>query len=1316
MPAVFPLVDRNHHISTASKHVLDNAHPATWLLDSREGPNDFGYDFEVQIAPNNQVQGTFRLQLKGTQSPTISADGSTLSIGLKVRTLNLYAQSADEVMLVVVVVAFQDNGKADHANSKIYWTWISDEIERLRGNRYAVDAGGEQEEVTLKLPVTQVLTPDVDVISYLQQRLRVARAVEDLTALAVQTSLPTNSQVEPLEQLLINVRNHPELLSTSFEGELELPRDGIGKEIAEGLTYVRAGRTILAEGVVRRIDRAKLAGSVSLTAGLLSLEGKIAMQRRQRARSLSLFEQAYSTHPIETHLLPVVELRFLEAIDRDDKPAIDAAATSLRNVQSDNGLSLLVRVYTAAGDHTAAQEVINRITTEVKRVQAELVLWSGQRKWPEVRCAAEAALASSLASNPHDLVALQLIAARAAWQEAMASSPRAGEIVDMLPLTGLPGLDMDAAAVAWGHALACLHQLQELGWPVNVELLAPIAVAVASALGHHDEALSLLREAADARPEYLELQENVELLAIGAGNTSIALEVNLRQPEGPAVLVRRACTSFQGKDYASCLAAALKVLATLPNPVPQTPMALAVGSAAAAKLSRIRDRDALRAALQAEPSYREFVFLADFAAASLKVGDSSLEPLDILRTGVAECPTSKSLVANLFSNLPVDEPDAARQAIDLARRLRQDMALSAADQIRLINAHFALEQWQSAELEARAALSQFGSSNTLHAMLAIALEMQGRTGVAVVALERALELGSSRISTLRNYLGICLRLGRLKEARATLERLLAVEGDREERIELLRLNALLLVQLGFVDDAMGVVKEVGSLVNVEIEVEEGMYLILFAGLMLVHPHLDKEDLRAFDERVVNFERTWPQSRIFRRVTAPALGPQGLDGLHDMLDAVMGGDSRSRMREYAERERGIATGEMLVPFVMRPSFALHYIGDAFTLWQAAKRSKPEDVQLHLSMHRPDEVRSNHVMQDVPLLDLTALLVLHDLELFPVLFRLFKRIAIPRRTISYISQFSRGWLVSVAASAKATALLEVINANLERVDQPSSDRSAMKMVSPQELLRDFVELATRGRWIVYSDDAITRAFATVDKSDLKTFSTLELMRLADQERLLSESDVARLLAQLAKWNVGISVESRYLIAALDGAVSDGERISPHERLERFFRHEPFASLARAIWHPGKQPTELVLHMAYVIAEALRTGRSNEDSVAALWAFWVLRARVMLRMDPSDLQDLLPYCLVLVVKLLPVGAEARAVHTALRTVELTVEPERMSQDQERLFIERLGACLASLAHKDFKAADRTRQQLATVWPRGTRNGDLFESAYFSSLKQPV
>jgi hypothetical protein len=190
---------------------------------------------------------------------------------------------------------------------------------------------------------------------------------------------------------------------------------------------------------------------------------------------------------------------------------------------------------------------------------------------------------------------------------------------------------------------------------------------------------------------------------------------------------------------------------------------------------------------------------------------------------------------------------------------------------------------------------------------------------------------------------------------------------------------------------------------------------------------------------------WPESRLFRRVTMPERGLATLDDLHDMLDGVLG-DSRQQLRTFQERERQACSGDLPVPFVARPSFFFHYIGDCFTLWDVAKRSRPEDRQFHLTSVLADETRATErVWRDVPLLDLTALLVLRDLGIFET-FAIFPRIAVPRRTVDYISQNARGLLVNPSVVNAASALLAAVNENLHRIDQPSSERVAVKVVTP------------------------------------------------------------------------------------------------------------------------------------------------------------------------------------------------------------------------------------------------------------------------------
>lgn len=1313
MPPDFPSVDRNHLINNASKDLFVSLRPSIWEYIFRDGDNDFGFDIEIQVAPHAQVCHTFRAQLKGTESPSISQDGTTLSIPLRRTTLNLYANTLEPVMLLVAVVKLSENGKADPATSKVYWQWLAVELQRLRGSAFAIDESS-QESVILHVPLSNELTPDLDVVPYMRRMIEEARAVEGLATLVRTAVDATSGRLDdPMQRLLSVVADDPSrLLSLLALGDDEeaIPSEGTPQSItAEAISHLRAGKTRLAEDVVRRLDRTQFEATPKLKASLLSLEGKIAMQRMHKANALRLFEDAYRLQPVEKHLLAQEEVRFLEAVDRSDKKAMSAIAKTLAGVRTDDGLGLLVRVQVFLGDFDTASQTIARIR-QPRRAIPTLILLSGQHSWAEVQIQADRAL-SQPGLSTQDSVRLNLIAACACWQQALVSASLSPDDTEM-PLPGPPGLDVRAAQAAWRYSAACLRGLKELGWPPNVELLAPVAVASATAIGRQEHALPMLKEAAAERPEYIILQENLELLAISSGDHEAALEANSRQARIHEVLVRQACLLFQARKYTECLWVAREVASGVDTPCKQTPMALAMGSAAALKLARTNDADRLMAALAGNATWGEFTHFAKFAQRSIVKGDQAA-PFAALREGLREYPTSRLLASNLYSNLRVDETPAATEAILLSRLLRQGAALTVEECVHLIAAHFTLGQWQEAEAEARAAIARFGEIYRFMSMLAIAVEMQGKTGEAMVLLERAVSLEQRGSATLRNYLGLCLRLGRMDAARDTIEKLLAVESDKDERLELLRLDALILAQQGLNDRALEVAKELGRLANPEVELEEGMYLNLYMAVTLNNESIPNTEKQAFWRRVEAFCTKWPESRLFRRVTVPERGLATLDDLHDMLDGVLG-DSRQQLREFQERERQARSGDLPVPFVARPGFVFHYIGDCFTLWDVAKRSRAEDRQFHLTSALVDEPRATErVLRDVPLLDLTALLVLHDLELFETLFAMFPRIAVPSRTVDYISQNARGLLVNPGVVSAAGALLAAINKNLHRIDQPSSERVAVQGVKPRDLLHDYRQLAEWGRWAVYTDDAITRTWIRANHANLNHLCTVDLLALADGQRLLTPVEIASYLERLASWNVGIIVASRYLIAALDGALGGIPFLTGLERLGRFQAHPPFAKLARAVWHFKKEPKELIGHMGAIVAEMLVRSGTEEESAAAVWAFWFIRVRMAPGLNALGSNSLC-YSLLIALRQLPFDAAPRAVGTFLKVVEIVTGPDRMTRPEQKKAIGQLGKMIGAIARRNLAVGEHFRSKVATALAPGTEDGDTFNDAYLEALRE--
>jgi len=1312
MHANFPSVDDKHLTNNAAKLLFGLVSPSTWNSDPRDGDNDFGFDYEVQVAPNQQVSHTFRAQLKGTRSPDISSDGTKLSMELSRTTLNLYANTTEPVLLVVAVLELDGRGKPDQTRSRVYWQWIPEEWYRLRGSAHTIDESA-QKKITLHVPLANELTPDFDVVPWLNRKIQEARATETLADIVRKAAEPTFGGVdEPMRLLAARAEANPEAFRAILfqdADEAHPPREGTPQFLLFEITsHLRGGKTALAEDLYRRLDKDDFASTPTLQASFLSVGGKLAMQRMRKEDALRLFEDAYRHHPIEKHLLPQEEVRFLMALGDEDDSAVASVAEALSRVETDDGLGLLLRVQVALSQFAEASSTLSRISAE-KRATPSLVLLSGQQKWREAEIEADEALSQRDVSI-QDAATLRLLAARACWQQALAPTSAAATDEE-IPLPGLPGLDRAAARRAWQHASACLDLLKDLGWPLNVELLAPVAVASAGALGRQQDALRLLRQAGLERPEYGVLQENLELLALNIGDSTLALEVNARQPRSHEVLVRRAILLFQVQRFSECLSIAKELASDLEASCKHTPMALAAGYAVAVKLVRIEDADHLLAVLRANPTWAEAVHFAAFAEQSLQF-EGNADPLDALRVGLREFPASRFLAANLFSNLRVDQETTAREAIVLARMLRQSAAFTLEECLHLIAAHLTGEEWQEAENEARLAIEQFGETGRLVSMVAFAVEMQGKTGEALSLLEKAVALEQDRFSTLHNYLSLNLRLGRMTTAQDTIEKLLALDTDREGRLELLRLSALIWAQQGEYDKALSVAHTLGRTVRQDVEVEEGMYLNLYMGVTLSGPPVPESTRDAVGQRVEAFCSTWPQSGLFRRVQVPERGITTLDDLHDILDSD-GGNSRRDLREFQARERQARSGDFPVPFVARPGFVFHYIGDVFTLWGVSKRSSPDDRQYHLSSVplRDESATTMAVLRDVPLLDLTALLVLHDLGQFPALFSLFPRVAVPRSTIDYIAQHARGLMVDQEVVQVAGSLLATINENLQRIDVPSPTRSG-KVVTTRDLLNDYLQLASSRRWATYTDDAVTRAWLQEDRRP-HHLCTSDLLTIADCEGLLPPAQVAFLLEQMASWNVGLMVGVRYLISSLEGAVADAESLTASQRLERFQVHRPFASLARAVWGPDKPTKALVLHMGAIVAEMLAHPRTQLESAAAVWAFWVIRIRLMPGTNAEG-WGFPCWSLLMALKQLPHTAASRALSAFLMMVEAVVGADRMIDREQKKAIVVLGTKTGDLMRRNSQIGNELRSKIEVALPAGTADGDTFVGAYLDALRE--
>lgn len=111
-----------------------------WRLQSLEGSDDYGYDYQVQTTPNQRATDIFRIQLKGIRSPNLTADGEYISVALKASTVRYYARAVEPVLLVICDLSVNEAP----VDCPFYYVWIRDELIRITVD----DLSAEQKYVT----------------------------------------------------------------------------------------------------------------------------------------------------------------------------------------------------------------------------------------------------------------------------------------------------------------------------------------------------------------------------------------------------------------------------------------------------------------------------------------------------------------------------------------------------------------------------------------------------------------------------------------------------------------------------------------------------------------------------------------------------------------------------------------------------------------------------------------------------------------------------------------------------------------------------------------------------------------------------------------------------------------------------------------------------------------------------------------------------------------------------------------------------------------------------------------------------------------
>jgi tetratricopeptide (TPR) repeat protein len=520
-----------------------------WRLISLEGTDDFGLDFQVHTVIHQQVTDTFRLQLKGTESPQTDAANTHLAIQFETSTLRLYARIPEPVLIVVCDLT----AALDPVDCPLYYVWVHEELQRIELEHLP----SNQEKATVHVPKANRLTSTTDFGPHLQHHLEVLAAGRALDV-GVAQARPTLGERERME-LIQNVEKGLMDRSQSLLDALAEPADGLWVDPARDSMpwHLREAQEALRHGKVDRAGTELEAAAALLEAAspaeaavYWSLRGKTWAILGEHEKALGSFHQAKTLNPTPKHLSAWAEaelrVRRTAGYGTDMQEVVD-------ELQGDNPelKSARARMLAAQGRFDEAVAVLDTFTGE-EALAARAIVYMMQDKPELVLAECEEGLALPPRAKDPLRTLFLLLRARARFMLATGEAV-AGYSGQYVPPSGVPGVDVSMLKKAWGEILEVVEVMNDTGWPSNGEFVADIWASTASMLGKQRETLPAVIAAAKARPHIASLQSAAESMAAQIGDYAMALEANARLPDSDIKHLRRIIFLHQLGRHRDCV-------------------------------------------------------------------------------------------------------------------------------------------------------------------------------------------------------------------------------------------------------------------------------------------------------------------------------------------------------------------------------------------------------------------------------------------------------------------------------------------------------------------------------------------------------------------------------------------------------------------------------------------------------------------------------------------------------------------------------------------------------------------------------------------
>lgn len=1317
-----PGIGESQEIGQDATRCLYTNAPKNWVPPKDlGGTDDYGLDFQIQLKVQSKAAAIFRLQLKGTKSPTLIEAGKFISIPLSASTLRLYRNIAEPILLVVCDLS----ANADPRQCPLYYIWVREELRRIDVDSLDL----VQEKANLRVPTANQLTYELDLLPDVRNANELAEAGHalDVRVADLRPELQPEQRVEVVHDLAEGFRKRGAAFLEAVAAPVSehWPKPEAGTLAADLMDTARLLKTGKVDKAIPVLDRAeaKLKGAVDLELGEYHfLRGRQAMLSGNDEAASAAFLIAAQTTGQGKYWAGWAESELRRRYDPNDPniAVLDFSDELSQLPEATDAVLAAAKARLLAASHRPdeARAVLAQFAGAESMVGLAVVETMNS-KWDAALAACDAGLADPQCSDSSRLL-FQILKARGNFHKALAAAIRRID-EEIIPPSGPPGVDVGLLRQAWSHILAAVESLDEIGWASNAEFVADILAACAAMLGKQKEALTILSSAVQKRPTAQALNASLEVIAAQCGQFDVALEANKRLDRSDTQILRRIAFLYEvGKRRRECVALTELELPRLSRDHELFGAVLVLAARAAHHMAR---EDLVRSwseLLESDENLRPYAVVLDYHLSVAKSPLSAADALAALAKRHEDLGGPLPTAITLFEEIDPANETQAPMLLDLAKELRAHSRLAPGMSVHLGMALVTLREWNKLLQLCDEAEREFDGNPRLVAFKGLALDRLGSTEGARQVLKSMLDGGMADSLALRTYVNIMVRCGFFDEALVAAEQILDTASSATQKRDCIRL-LFNLVQTKSPHDPrlVDLAVRMGEFADPTNEVEEGVFLsMVLLGTSISNGALSPEKRKEISERANAFFERFPDSKVLWRID---IGNASGDELLQRLNEICGVTEESQ-RAQARMEREMRDGKLPIPFAWRPKLAFSNIRDQVHLWEESKRVTPDDKQFHLIMETADwkPKRADDLRDKTPLVDLTTLFVLLDLDLLDALFAQFTTVAIAQSTLAEL------WALCQVFSGcpwrdKCLDLQSRLREKLGQITQPIAQSQDEEEVEAEKGIPvsagEIKTLSTTGGYFLYSDDLIFRVWCLGDAAARGSMSTLDLLEALEEREFVNRARAARAVAKLCAWNVGVAIRLKHQLAIVPQSAIAARNI--FEGVGRLQGDEDFMSIATGMWDFRSDFLRNINHVAAVLRDLV-----NEPSVptvvaASFAGVWFLKAKIRHEAPRPPLTLLINLTLLVAANWLGSGANAKPeAHRRLMQVFIhLVEMEfgdRMDEVAEKQSYRELARRAVEIDAKITEKRSPLRAWILAGFEAGTAPYDTFSDEYSAAYTE--